>query len=165
MFTIHRDNIFPLPSVRETPLPSLVATALTVVHWSLPAVIFPLIAGHLVSFAPQRSASVPVGSLTFDPLTASIIRVASTLAYQIPHIRITTTKDTINVQHLLGSSAAGSSGQVHSLDVLSSDWRLFTSILALSFATAEGLGRAGVSVSKLTNRSASREGTPTPSRT
>lgn len=74
------------------------------------------------------------------------------------------------MQHLLDAAppvaVPGVIPEVHSLDVLTVQWRLFTSVLALAFATAEGLGRSGVSVpeaeSKVASMKATPEGTPSP---
>ncbi|KAF7967173.1 hypothetical protein HWV62_13173 [Athelia sp. TMB] len=94
---------------------------LTLWHWSLPALFVPALFGTLISFrpAPQQSANNPHAvNLPFDPLTASIVRVAAHIAY--PYGTIDETS-------------------VQGVDVLGSRWRVLGAGVGLAFAFAEAI--------------------------
>lgn len=91
------------------------------VHWVGPSVVIPGVAGSLVSFHPANSptARVPRPSF-FDPLTASIIRVAVQYVYPYETLKLTT----------------------ECIDILGPKWRLVAASVAAALAFAEAIGAA-----------------------
>ena len=83
-------------------------------HWVVPTFFLPLLVGTIVSFRPAPTSS----SATFDPLTASIVRLAAQLAYPYP---------------TLG---------VKGMDILGPKVRVLNAGVGLAFAFAEAIARA-----------------------
>ncbi|KAF8627600.1 hypothetical protein AX17_006171 [Amanita inopinata Kibby_2008] len=100
---------------------------LVMLHWSIPTLIVPAIVGNLISFTPGANAlpsepSSATGVVPFDPLTASIVRLAAQIAYPYSSI----------------DAQAG----VHGLDVLGFRWRVLNASIGLAFAFAEAIAGA-----------------------
>ncbi|KAH9477029.1 hypothetical protein JR316_0010945 [Psilocybe cubensis] len=112
---------------------------LVLLHWALPTLIVPTLAGYIISFNPTTSPSPSRSSspshlslspnnkptppaLPLDPLTAGIIRVALQTAYPYPTI----------------AARAGVVG----LDVLGKQWRLVSASVGLAFAFSEAIAGA-----------------------
>ncbi|KAL9710588.1 hypothetical protein Ac2012v2_006126 [Leucoagaricus gongylophorus] len=94
-------------------------------HWAVPTVVTPGIIANLISFNPsfnQSSSNNSRSFLTYDPLTASITRLAAHIAY--PY-----------------SSFDLQSG-VYGLDVLGFKFRVWSASLSLAFAFAETISGA-----------------------
>ncbi|KAF9561579.1 hypothetical protein CPC08DRAFT_635245 [Agrocybe pediades] len=94
---------------------------LVLLHWAIPTVLLPALAGCLISFNPNNTATannIPP-TAPFDPLSSSILRLA--LQYVYPY-------DTI-----------ASSANVVGLDVLGSKWRVVSASVGLGFAFAEAV--------------------------
>ncbi|KAG6879540.1 hypothetical protein C0992_001688 [Termitomyces sp. T32_za158] len=96
---------------------------MVVVHWALPTVILPAIAGSLISFIPKavprfKSPGYTHAETPFDPLTAAIIRLAVQVNY--PYASI----------------------PVQGVDVLGWNWRVWNAIVGLLFAFSEKLGNS-----------------------
>jgi len=95
-----------------------------ILHWAIPTLIIPAIVGHVISFSPATQSTHPGTPLiaTFDPLTASIIRLAAQVGYPYPHL------------------AQGQPDQ--ELDVLGFRWRVLISSVGLAFSFAEAIASA-----------------------
>ena len=119
---IHQDGPFPIPPITVDIPPALRVMSLAATHWAIPSVILPVMLGYLISFVPG-SASKP----SFDPLTASIVRVAANIAYRFPLVRLT--------------DITGQPGPetLHELDVLGTRWRVLGASVALAFALSEAI--------------------------
>lgn len=96
-------------------------------HWAVPTLIIPAFVGSVISFNPANTpshAETPSTTLIapFDPLTASIIRLASQVGY--PYALI------------------ASRTEVVGLDVLGSKWRVLSASVGLAFAFAEAIAGA-----------------------
>ncbi|KAG6855617.1 hypothetical protein H0H87_000252 [Tephrocybe sp. NHM501043] len=94
---------------------------LVLLHWALPTVILPIIAGSLISFTPKTSSQpatpeAPFSQTPFDPLTAAIIRLA------------------VHANYPYASVA------VQGADVLGWNWRVWNAAVGLLFAFSEKLG-------------------------
>ncbi|KIM56254.1 hypothetical protein SCLCIDRAFT_133118 [Scleroderma citrinum Foug A] len=91
------------------------------IHWAGPSIIIPAIFGSLVSFHPAISstARAPRASF-FDPLTASVIRVAAQYAYPYDALKHTT----------------------ECIDILGPKWRLLDASVAAALAFAEAIAAA-----------------------
>ena len=103
--------------------------SLAATHWAIPSVILPLILGYLISFVPGSASN-----RSFDPLTASIVRVAANIAYKFPLVRLT---------DITGQSSPDS---LHELDILGARWRVLNASVTLAFALSEVI-RGGASQS------------------
>ena len=110
----------PLLSVPYPPWSILQSAAFwqVVLHWAVPTLIIPAFVGSVISFNPANTQS----PASFDPLTASIIRLAAQVGY--PYAFIT------------------SRTQLASLDVLGSNWRVLSASVGLAFAFAEAIAGA-----------------------
>ncbi|KAF7356804.1 SAP domain-containing protein [Mycena venus] len=53
----------------------------TLTHWFIPTLVLPALLGTLISFSPATPTPSPTRAIPFDPLTASIIRLALQFAY------------------------------------------------------------------------------------
>ncbi|KAG6878047.1 hypothetical protein C0993_000370 [Termitomyces sp. T159_Od127] len=92
---------------------------MVILHWALPTVILPVIAGSLISFTPKAAPRFKTsGYPPFDPLTAAIIRLAVQVNY--PYVSI----------------------PVQGADVLGWNWRVWNAAVGLLFAFSEKLGNA-----------------------
>jgi len=101
-----------------------------IVHWSIPTLFIPALFGTIISFNPaesrlqladarQRTAQ-QFPRIPFDPLTASIIRLAAQIAYPF---------------------ATDDSG-IQALDVLGLRWRALSASLGVAFAFSEAIAEA-----------------------
>lgn len=104
---------------------------MTLLHWSIPTLIIPAVVGNIVSFHPSSpqppsSAGPPVPP--FDPLTASIVRLAAQVGYPFVLIEQNT--------------------QILGLDVLGFKWRVLNASVALAFSFAEAIASAPQVVAK-----------------
>jgi len=91
------------------------------IHWAGPSVIIPAISGSLVSFHPANSPTARVSRASFfDPLTASVIRVAAQYAYPYEALKHTT----------------------ECVDILGPKWRLLDASVAAALAFAEAIAAA-----------------------
>lgn len=100
------------------PYPSLAAfqsSALWLVlfHWALPTLILPWVVGTLISHQPTTSSNLP-----FDPVTASVTRLAAHVVYPYPTLA------------------------VKGVDVLGSRIRILSASLGVAFAFAEAIAKA-----------------------
>lgn len=102
---------------------------LVLLHWFIPTLLVPAVVGNLISFTP--GANVPQTSvdalptsqiLPFDPLTASIVRLATEVAY--PY------------------TLAETRNEVLGLDILGFRWRVLHASIGLAFAFAEAIAGA-----------------------
>ena len=106
-----------------------------ILHWAVPTLIIPAFVGSLISFNPAKTASLspaetPSATLIapFDPLTASIIRLAAQVGY--PYTLIASRTELVG------------------LDVLGSNWRVLSASVGLAFAFAEAIAGAPQSFAK-----------------
>jgi len=98
----------------------------TLGHWSLPALFIPALFGTLISFRPTpqlSSSSTHIPNLPFDPLTASIIRLAAQIAYPFATVE----------------------KRLQGVDVLGWRWRVLGAGVGVAFAFAEAISRSLVS--------------------
>lgn len=96
-----------------------------VLHWAIPTLIVPAVVGNIISFNP----AIPPAQFTtatqvapFDPLTASIIRLAAQIAYPFA-----------SIEQRIG---------IQGLDVLGFRWRILAAGVGLAFAFAEAIAGA-----------------------
>ncbi|KAG6335060.1 hypothetical protein ID866_4038 [Astraeus odoratus] len=91
------------------------------VHWAIPSVIIPVISGSLVSFHPANSPAARMRRARFfDPLTASVMRVAAQYAYPYEALKLST----------------------ECVDVLGPHWRLLIASVAAALTFAEAIATA-----------------------
>ena len=110
------------------PPPSIFVTGAfwsVLLHWAIPSLFLPILVGNLVSFNPnnvvdRRSSAAPV--LPFDPLTASIVRLAAQYVY--PY----------------GVESSGVVGA----DVIGHQWRVLDAAVGVAFAFVEAIYKAPV---------------------
>jgi hypothetical protein len=101
---------------------------LVMLHWFIPTLLVPSICGNLISFTPSEthpSSPRPLFAsriIPFDPLTASIVRLAAEIAY--PYASIETRTE------ILG------------LDVIGFRFRVLSASIGLAFAFAEAIAGA-----------------------
>ena len=96
-------------------------------HWFIPTLLVPSICGNLISFAPDANNPSPRPQsvsqiIPFDPLTASIVRLAAEIAYPYGSIETRT--------------------EVLGLDVLGFRFRVLNASIGLAFAFAEAVAGA-----------------------
>ncbi|KAF9451312.1 hypothetical protein P691DRAFT_757363 [Macrolepiota fuliginosa MF-IS2] len=137
--------IYPPPVTFQGP-----AFWIVLLHWFIPTILAPVVVGNLISFNParsQRQLADTKETFVFDPLTASIIRLAAHIAY--PY-------STLNIQP-----------SIYGTDVLGFKLRVLSASLTLAFAFAETISGAPHAFAQTLRRdrrylTVSREGTPTP---
>ena len=103
-------------------------------HWAIPSLIIPALFGTLISFHPATSARSPATAdrhpipplIPFDPLTASIIRLAAQIAYPFGP---------------MGSKA-------HIMDVIGFRWRVLSAAVGVAFAFAEAISATSAQFSQ-----------------
>lgn len=118
--TVSLPIVYPPPSTFQT-----AAFWTVLLHWFIPTLLAPAIVGNLISFNPavnQRQREDAKEIIAFDPLTASIIRLAAHIAYPF---------STLDAQ----------SG-IYGLDVLGFKLRVWNAALGLAFAFAETISGA-----------------------
>jgi hypothetical protein len=98
-------------------------------HWALPTLLIPALFGTLISFSqPSSPTNIP-----FDPLTASIVRLAAQIAY--PYTRL-------------------NESTVKGIDVLGPGVRVLDAGVGVAFAFAEAIaGAPGRFMGKIVNAS------------
>lgn len=124
-----RNQAGPLFSVPYPPW-SIFQTAAfwqVILHWAIPTLIIPAFVGSVISFNPANTpspAETPSASpiAPFDPLTASIIRLAAQVGYPYAFMASRT--------------------EVVGLDVLGSNWRVLSASVGVAFAFAEAIAGA-----------------------
>ncbi|PPQ74525.1 hypothetical protein CVT26_007921 [Gymnopilus dilepis] len=110
-----------------------------VFHWAVPTLILPTLVGCLISFNPNqppkpksKSPTTPSPSkrpvAPLDPLSASIVRLAVQTAY--PYTTIATRTGVVGI------------------DVLGSQWRIWSASVGLAFAFAEAISGTPQAVAK-----------------
>ena len=95
-------------------------------HWFIPTLLVPSIVGTLVSFSPAKSEG---NTMEFDPLTASIVRLAAQAVYPYERFPLQSTQGLLK-------------GVVSDVDVLGLRWRLVAASMGVAFAFAEAIGSA-----------------------
>lgn len=93
---------------------------MVILHWAIPTLIIPAVAGNLISFNTQPLVVPPDTSfltMPFDPLTAAIIRLAAQVGYPFSAL----------------------DQDVQGLDVLGFRWRVLNAAVGLAFAFAEAI--------------------------
>ncbi|KAJ7074913.1 hypothetical protein B0H15DRAFT_47568 [Mycena belliarum] len=109
----------------------------TLTHWFLPTLLFPALVGTLITFSPAVSSPSPTRSVPFDPLTASIIRLALQFAYN----------------PATAPTPGTGLGPVYAQDVLGMRMRVLNASVGLAFAFAEAIkGAPAVWVKELLAR-------------
>lgn len=93
-------------------------------HWFTPTILAPFIVANLISFNPtlNHQREEEKGIIAFDPLTASIVRLAAHLVYPYPALDL--------------------SSRVYGLDVLGYHFRIWSASVSLAFAFAETISGA-----------------------
>ncbi|KAJ3862671.1 hypothetical protein EV359DRAFT_44674 [Lentinula novae-zelandiae] len=105
---------------------------IVLLHWFIPTVLIPVVAGILISFRPSTHPPRRTGlALPFDPLTASIIQLAAQVAYTFPAV------------HRPFSLSSSSSPLLKSVDILGFKWRVLSASVVVALSFAEALGIAG----------------------
>lgn len=87
-------------------------------HWAIPSLVVPAVVGTLISFSPAND------KMDFDPLTASIVRLAAEGVYPYERFPVKMT-----------STIPGQA----TVDVLGLRWRVVAASLGVAFAFAEAI--------------------------
>ncbi|KAJ7695163.1 hypothetical protein B0H17DRAFT_1198853 [Mycena rosella] len=95
----------------------------TLTHWFVPTLLLPALVGTVVSFSPAVSTPSPTRAVPFDPLTASIIRLALQFAYN----------------PATAPTPGTGLGPVYAQDVLGVRLRVLNASVGLAFAFAEAI--------------------------
>ncbi|KAJ7743171.1 hypothetical protein B0H16DRAFT_1562105 [Mycena metata] len=95
----------------------------TLTHWFVPTLLLPAILGTVISFSPAAPTPSPTRSVPFDPLTASIIRLALQFAYN----------------PATAPTPGTGMGPVYAQDVLGVRLRVLNAGVGLAFAFAEAI--------------------------
>ncbi|KAJ7355519.1 hypothetical protein DFH08DRAFT_772563 [Mycena albidolilacea] len=95
----------------------------TLTHWFIPTLLLPALVGTLISFSPATPTATPTRAIPFDPLTASIVRLALQFAYNP------------------ASPPAPGSGvsPTYAQDPLGPQLRVLTAAVGLAFSFAEAI--------------------------
>lgn len=87
-------------------------------HWSIPTLIIPAILGSVISFHPANASVARVPrALPFDPLTASILRLAAQYGYPYEALNAT----------------------IEGIDIIGPQWRTLDAAVCVAFAFAEAI--------------------------
>ncbi|KAJ6591823.1 hypothetical protein DFH09DRAFT_1138017 [Mycena vulgaris] len=95
----------------------------TLTHWFVPTLLLPALVGTIISFSPAVSTPSPTRAVPFDPLTASIIRLALQFAYN----------------PATAPTPGTGMGPVYAQDVLGVRLRVLNAAVGLAFAFAEAI--------------------------
>ncbi|KAJ7126627.1 hypothetical protein C8R43DRAFT_1211450 [Mycena crocata] len=95
----------------------------TLTGWFIPTLLLPALLGALISFSPATPTATPARAVPFDPLTASIIRLALQYAYN---------------PATLPAPGTGV-GPVYAQDVLGVRLRVLNAAVGVAFAFAEAI--------------------------
>ncbi|KAF8645597.1 hypothetical protein AX16_007679 [Volvariella volvacea WC 439] len=138
----------PLLSLYYPPLETFTSSAFWTIllHWALPTLVIPAIFGTMISFhpTPSRPSTSDDGTATrprtapiapFDPLTASIARVA--IQYIYPYDMIQSSVSAILIESYGTAIQYGTN-----LDVIGLKIRMWTASVGLLFALAEQIAKA-----------------------
>ncbi|KAJ6485947.1 hypothetical protein C8R45DRAFT_870410 [Mycena sanguinolenta] len=124
----------------------------TLTHWFIPTLLLPALVGTVISFSPAIPTPSPSRAIPFDPLTASIIRLALQFAYN----------------PATAPTPGPGVGPVYSQDPLGVNLRVLNASVGLAFAFAEAIkGAPAVWAKELLGRKedeAESEDAPGPSR-
>lgn len=120
IYNIHFNNFFGVPPLTQSFEPIARATTFATGNWALATVLVPFLAGYLVSFSPAQGS--------FDPLSASILRLAANYVWVFPNMAF------LNVEKIVPTKS------VETLDVLGVKWRLVSAAVTLAFAFSEAIG-------------------------
>ncbi|KAJ6625006.1 hypothetical protein B0H10DRAFT_2005303 [Mycena sp. CBHHK59/15] len=94
----------------------------TLTHWFVPALLVPALFGTVISFSPATLPADAARAVPFDPLTASIVRLALQVAYN----------------PATGAGRPGTS-PVYAQDVLGARLRVLNAAVGVAFAFAEAI--------------------------
>ncbi|KAJ7257877.1 hypothetical protein B0H12DRAFT_1322702 [Mycena haematopus] len=124
----------------------------TLTHWFIPTLLLPALLGTVISFSPATPSPSPSRAIPFDPLTASIIRLALQFAYN----------------PATAPTPGPGLGPVYAQDPLGVRLRVLNAAVGLAFAFAEAIkGAPAVWAKELLAHKedeADSEDTPGPSR-
>ncbi|KAJ7746940.1 hypothetical protein DFH07DRAFT_889543 [Mycena maculata] len=95
----------------------------TLTHWFVPTLLLPALVGTVISFSPALPTSTPTRAVPFDPLTASIVRLALQFAYN----------------PATAPTPGTGIGPVYAQDVLGVRLRVLNASVGLAFAFAEAI--------------------------
>lgn len=80
-------------------------------HWALPSLLIPALIGNLISFNPSRYPSSTSPTTTtptpFDPLTASIVRLAANVIYPVSLLEVDNRVDVLGFQYRVLNASVG----------------------------------------------------------
>ncbi|KAJ6504826.1 hypothetical protein C8R47DRAFT_1316225 [Mycena vitilis] len=94
----------------------------TLAHWFIPTLLLPALLGTVISFSPAVPSVAPARAVPFDPLTASIIRLALQFAY-----------------NPATPPTGPGTGPIYAQDVLGVRLRVLDAAVGLAFAFAEAI--------------------------
>ncbi|KAK7030612.1 SAP domain-containing protein [Favolaschia claudopus] len=95
----------------------------TLSHWFIPTLLLPALLGTIISFSPAAPTATPSRAIPFDPLTASIIRLALQFAYN----------------PVTSPTPGPGLGPVYAQDPLGMRLRVLNASVGLAFAFAEAI--------------------------
>ncbi|KAF8196671.1 hypothetical protein K438DRAFT_1967687 [Mycena galopus ATCC 62051] len=127
----------------------------TLTHWFVPTLLLPALVGTIISFSPATPTPTPSRAVPFDPLTASIIRLALQFAYN----------------PATAPTPGPGAGPVYAQDPLGVRLRVLNASVGLAFSFAEAIKGAPavwakelLAVSKTDDDAGSEDAAPGPSR-
>ncbi|KAJ7918703.1 hypothetical protein B0H13DRAFT_274490 [Mycena leptocephala] len=97
----------------------------TLTHWFIPTLLLPVLFGTVISFSPAVPTATPTRAVPFDPLTASIIRLALQFAY--------------NPATPPTPGTGTGMGPIYAQDVLGVRLRVLNAAVCLAFSFAEAI--------------------------